>query len=85
MWCVQECLDLFVVPGLDKIFLNLFNRSDQRRVQVDRPSSTVLTKDREHGSHIVVVHELHRLNRTVPAESVDGRRYSTPSILRVSL
>jgi len=37
----------------------MFHRSDQRSVQLNRPSSTKLTKDGEHGSHVVVAHELH--------------------------
>ncbi|KEH26448.1 hypothetical protein MTR_6g060515 [Medicago truncatula] len=51
--------DLFVVPWPDQTLLNMFNRSDQRSVQLDRLSSTELAKDEEHVSHAVVVHELH--------------------------
>jgi len=51
----QGCPDLFVVPQPDQTFMNLFNISNQ----LDQPSNTVLTKDREHSSHVVIVHELH--------------------------
>ena len=77
IWCIQECLDLFVVPGPDQTFMNLFNISNQRSVQHDQPSSTILTKDREHGYQSLSFMSFIRLIRTLPVESVDGRRYST--------
>ncbi|KEH24324.1 transmembrane protein, putative [Medicago truncatula] len=46
---------LFVVPGPVQTFQNLFSRSNQRSVQLNRSSCTVLTKGREHRSHIVVL------------------------------
>jgi len=56
---VLQSPNLFVVHGPVQIFQNLFCRSNQRSVQLDRSSSTVLTKDSEHGSHVVVVCEFH--------------------------
>ena len=51
--------DFFVGLGLDQTFSNIFERSYQRSVQNDRPFSTVLTKYRKHGSHVIIVSKLH--------------------------
>ena len=46
--------------------MNFFNISDKRSVQLERRSSIVLTKDREHCSHVVVVHALHPAEPRTP-------------------
>ena len=47
------------LSGLNQTFPNIFKRSDQESVQLNRSFGIVLTKYREYGSHVVVVPELH--------------------------
>jgi len=59
MWFLHQNPDFLVCSWSNQTFLNIFERSNQRRVQLDWSFSDLLTKYREHGSHGVVVLELH--------------------------
>ena len=58
-YLLHPSLDFFVCFGVNQTFLNIFERSNQKSVQLNCSFSIVLTKYQEHGSHVVVVLELH--------------------------
>lgn len=55
----MQILIFFVGSKPNQTSLDILERFDQRSVQLDQSFRTVLTKYQEHGSHVVVVLELH--------------------------
>jgi len=51
--------DFFLGPRPNQTLLNIFERSDQGSVKLDRSFNIVLTKYQEPESHDVIVHKLH--------------------------
>jgi len=59
IWFIHASSDFFVGHGLNQTFPNIFERSDQGRVELRGSFRNILTKCWEHCSHVIVIYELH--------------------------